>query len=225
MDFFPTKIFIFSVSILERRCFFLRILERRNQAHHLHFYILVILAIVTRTLALTKWYNIFVKGCHCCTQYLGISDYSCVFENINMNIKHHIQAWKDCYLTSDLNWTAPPKNLILRKTYRRIYKYLRAGFVLQCMLVTRIHRVGSFPQKDADIICDKETGEDSSPDPNFRIAFCPLAYSVRRDFKTLCRSQVWAIWLIVQCTSIVANNITTTYLQFYFYLYLHYAVQ
>ena len=25
-------------------------------------------------------------------QYLGNSDYSCVFENINMNIKHHIQS-------------------------------------------------------------------------------------------------------------------------------------
>ena len=76
------------MSILERRCFFLRILERRNQAHHLHFYILVILVIVTRTLALTTWNNIFVKGCHCWTQYLGISDYSCVFENTNM--KHHL---------------------------------------------------------------------------------------------------------------------------------------
>ena len=86
--FFPTKNDIFSVSILERRCFFLRILERRNQAHHLHFYILVILAILTRTLALTNWYNIFVRWCHCWTQYLGISDHSCVFENTNM--KHHL---------------------------------------------------------------------------------------------------------------------------------------
>ena len=71
------------------------------------------------------------------------------------------------------------------------------------MLVRRIHRLGLFPQKDAD----QETDEDSyPPDPNFRLAFCHLAHSVRRDFKTLCRSQVWAIWLVVQCTSIVTNN-------------------
>ena len=55
-------------------------------------HILVILAIVTRTLALTKWYNIFVKGCHCWTHYLGISDYSCVFENTNMK-HHHPGRW------------------------------------------------------------------------------------------------------------------------------------
>ena len=32
---------------------------------------------------ITKWYSIFVIACHCCTQFLGICDYSCV-ENTNM---------------------------------------------------------------------------------------------------------------------------------------------
>ena len=106
--------------------------------------------------------------------------------------------------SSPLIWSElPHPKVSFYATYCRIDKYLREGFVLTCMLVRRIHRLGLFPQKDAD----QETDEDSyPPDPNFRLAFCHLAHSVRRDFKTLCRSQVWAIWLVVQCTSIVTNN-------------------
>ena len=85
---------------------------------------------------------------------------------------------------------------------------------MHCMLVTRIHRLGLFPQKDAD----QETDEDTSPDPNFRLAFYHLVHSVRRDFKTWCRSQGWAIWLIVQCTSIVTN--ITAYVSFYVFAIL-----
>ena len=39
-----------------------------------------------RTLAFTKWYYIFVIGCHSCTQFLGICDYFCV-EDTNMKLR------------------------------------------------------------------------------------------------------------------------------------------
>ena len=52
------------------------------------------------------------------------------------------------------------------------------------------------------------------PWPKFSARILPFGTFWRRDFKTLCRSQVWAIRLIVQCTSIVTNNITA-YISYY----------
>ena len=45
-----------------------------------------------RTLAFTKWFYIFVIGCHCCAQFLGICDYSCV-ENTNMKLRSLAHNW------------------------------------------------------------------------------------------------------------------------------------